>query len=282
MDPAVVAAATPVITPLYAVILGVVEGLTEFLPVSSTGHLILAAHGMGLNLDDPGVQAFQIVIQAGALLAVIGIYMKSIRAMVAGAFGRDRDGLRLAVQLIVAFLPAAVIGLLAGDFIHAHLFGARPVVAALAAGGVAMLLIERWRVRRLHGHEGRALTEMTWKLALIVGCAQCVAMWPGTSRSMMTIVAALLLGFSPRAAAEFSFLLALPTLGAATAYDMLSKGGAVLHASGVVGLALGLIVSCIVAWLAVKGLLAYLTKHGLAVFGWYRLALAAVVLLLLG
>lgn len=263
------------ISPLDALVLGIVEGLSEFLPISSTGHLILTTAALGLDGGDAGVKAFNVVIQAGALLAVIGYYFGQVRAMMLGLLGRDRDGLRLLLQLLAAFLPAAVVGLLADDWIKAHLFGPWPVVAALAVGGVAMIGVERWRLKR-PGGAALDLGAMTWRAAVIIGCAQCLAMWPGTSRSMTTIVAALLLGFTPRAAAEFSFLLALPTLGAATAYDFLKEGSAILHVSGWLGLAIGFGVSMIVAWIAVKSFLAWLKQHGLIPFGYYRIAVAAV------
>lgn len=272
----------PVISPFDAVLLGIVEGLTEFLPVSSTGHLILTSYWLGLAGPDgrlyPGVDAFNIVIQAGALLAVIGIYQRRVRAMIQGVFGRDPAGLRLALQLLVAFTPAVVLGLLGGSAIKERLFNPTTVAAALAVGGAAMIAVEVGRSRRgLGPGVGRELEAMTLRLALIIGLAQCLALWPGTSRSMVTIVAALLLGFTPRAAAEFSFLLALPTLGAATVYDSLKEGGAILEAGGRLGLAIGFVVSCVVAWLAVKTFLAYLTRHGMMVFGYYRIVLAAVV-----
>ena len=268
--------------PSSAAILGVVEGLTEYLPVSSTGHLILTSAWLGLDPEHAGVKAFEVVIQAGALLAVMGIYLPRIRSMLLGVAGKDAKGLTLLGQLFVAFLPAAVVGLGAGDLIKHYLFGVWPVVAALVAGGVLMIAVERWRNVRAGGREraqrgGLGLDAMTYRAALLIGAAQCLAMWPGTSRSMVTIVAALLLGFSPVAAAEFSFLLALPTLGAATAHDLILDYKEILAASGAAGLAIGFGVSCVVAWLAVKGLLRYLTRHGLEVFGWYRIALAAVV-----
>lgn len=269
-----------------ATVLGVVEGLTEFLPVSSTGHLILVSRWLGLDLDDRGIQAFQIVIQSGALLAVFGIYWKYILRMLRGLAGRDKEGLRLVGLLLTGFAPAAVIGLLANDWIKAVLFGEWPVIFALAVGGVAMILADRFHRRRWHDRDGDAqqgleLLDMTWKFALIIGFAQCLAMWPGTSRSMVTMVAAMLIGFSPKAAAEFSFLLALPTLGGATVHDLVSDGEAILHASGWLGLAVGFLFSFIVAWVAVKSFLAWLTRHGLAPFGWYRIALAGLVLIVL-
>jgi undecaprenyl-diphosphatase len=269
------------ISPLDALILGMVEGLTEYLPVSSTGHLILASHWLGLPASE-GIDAFTIVIQSGAILAVAGIYWPKIAMMMRGLLGRDPAGVRLAAHLLVAFAPAAVIGLAAEGWIKARLFGQWPVVAALAAGGAAMIAVERWRRFRAGGdavRAGRDLAAMTWRAALLIGFAQCLAMWPGTSRSMVTIVAALLLGFQPRAAAEFSFLLALPTLGGATAHDALRHGGAIVEASGLGGLAVGFIVSCAVAFLAVEGFLAFLRRHGMEAFGWYRIALAVVVVL---
>jgi undecaprenyl-diphosphatase len=196
--------------------------------------------------------------------------------MFRGLAGRDPEGLRLATLLMVAFMPAAVIGLLAEKAIKRWLFGPWPVVAALAAGGVAMIVEEAWRARRAGKSNARDVGSMTMRAALIVGCCQCLAMWPGTSRSMTTIVAALLLGLTPRAAAEFSFLLALPTLGAATLHDAVEHGGAIVHAAGAVGLAIGFVTSAIVAWLAVKGLLAWLNRHGLVPFGVYRIAAAIV------
>ncbi len=298
------------ITPFSALILGAVEGLTEYLPVSSTGHLILTSRLLGL--DDPGlstaaregVKAYEIVIQSGALFAVIGIYLGHLMRMLRGLMGRDAHGLRLLQQLFIAFLPAAIVGLAASSKIKAYLFGGGPfgywpVIGALAVGGLVMLAVEAWRKRRVAGRGaadgllqadlelpgsrfGRfTLEQMTWRAALIIGLAQCLALWPGMSRSMVTIVAALLLGFSPAAAAEFSFLLALPTLGAATAHDFLKDHHALSLASGPGGLAIGFIVSFIVAWLAVKGFVHFLNRRGLTSFGYYRIALAALAAVLL-
>lgn len=269
-----------------AALLGVVEGLTEFLPVSSTGHLILASTWLDLYQNPAAkasIDAFEIVIQSGALLAVMGIYAPRLRAMVRGAVGRDSDGFRLLLLLATGFLPAAVIGLLAGDWIKAHLFGLGPVIAALAVGGLLMIIIERYEKSKgnIDDAHGKPLAAMSVKSALTIGIAQCLAMWPGTSRSMVTIMAARVLGFQPRAAAEFSFLLALPTLGAATAYELLDQGPQLLQTVGLPNLFLGLATSCLVAWLAVKGFLAYLNRHGMEVFGWYRLLLAAALFLLL-
>lgn len=273
----------PLISWLDAVILGTVEGLTEFLPVSSTGHLILVSEWLNLFQNPAtkaGVDAFEIVIQSGALLAVIGIYRTHIRAMTRGLIGQDTQGLRLLLLLWVGFLPAGVVGVLAGSWIKSTLFGIGPVIAALALGGLLMIVIER-RIRRQpasepHGSE-QALASMTLPSALVIGVAQCLAMWPGTSRSMVTIMTARLLGYQPRAAAEFSFLLALPTLGGATAYELFHQGPVLLQTSSATNLAIGLGTSCLVAWLAVKGFLVYLNRHGMELFGWYRIALAVVI-----
>ena len=275
---------TTLLSTLDAAILGLVEGLTEFLPVSSTGHLILLSTWLDLYRDPgvkAGVDAFEIVIQSGALLAVIGLYTPQVRSMGRGLVGRDANGRRLLLLLLAGFFPAAVIGLLAGSWIKSHLFGIVPVIGALALGGMVMIGIERWERRREARHRadtGKPMAAMTVPGAMTIGFAQCLAMWPGTSRSMVTIMAARLLGFQPKAAAEFSFLLALPTLGAATAYELLHQGPILLQTVALPQLLVGLSVSCLVAWLAMKGFLAYLNRHGMEVFGWYRLLLALTLL----
>lgn len=259
--------------------LGVIEGLTEYLPVSSTGHLILASRAMGLPLEEPGVSAFLIVIQAGAILAVLGLYRAHIRRMALGLSGRDADGLRLALLLGVSFLPAAAIGGLLAEPIKRVLFSPHPVAAALALGGVAMIALDRLRRRHEDGGGGGLdPLAVTWRMALLIGLGQCMALWPGVSRSMATIVSAMLVGMSPRAAAEYSFLLALPTLGAATGYDLVKEWDALMVSSGPSGLAVGAVVSCLVAAAAIKFFTSFLTRRGLAPFGYYRLLLAAAVL----
>jgi undecaprenyl-diphosphatase len=273
-----------------AIVLGLVEGITEYLPISSTGHLILASALMGL--DDPArkgaVDAFNIVIQGGAILAVLGLYRGRVRQMILGLLGRDAKGLRLAVLLLVAFLPAAILGVLLDDWIEAHLFHAGPVLAALALGGVYMIALDRWQTRRHREHaeaETPDITDLTIAQAVIIGLMQCVAMWPGTSRSMMTITAGVLVGLRPRQAAEFSFLLGLPTLGGATLYKLAKNlkeahdAGApnLFEMLGVVPVVIGLLVATVSAALAVRWLVAFLNRHGLAGFGYYRLALCAVL-----
>jgi undecaprenyl-diphosphatase len=265
-----------------AAVLGAVEGLTEFLPVSSTGHLILAARAMGLS--GTAVDAYEIVIQAGALLAVVWLYRRRVADLAQGAVRPHPRGRALLLKLTVAFLPAAVTGLLTHHWIKEHLFGPRPVAAALLVGGVAMIVIEGWRAKRGAAPRFASVDEFTVRAALVIGLAQCLSLWPGTSRALTTILAALLLGATPVAAAEFSFLLALPTLGAATLYDFAKNRDALLgpELGGPLVVFAGLAVAAVVAGLAITSFLRYLTHRGLVPFGWYRIALGAAVLLVLG
>lgn len=264
-----------VLSPLDAALLGIVEGLTEYLPVSSTGHLILAAVGLGYDQQDKALQSFQIVIQSGAILAVLGLYRRRVAQMVQGLLGRDPAGLALVTHLVAGFLPAGVLGFLLHATIKSYLFGPYPVAFALAAGGVAMILLDRMRHRRLE--DGTEIEGLTVGKALAIGFAQCVAMWPGTSRSLMTILASLGVGLKPRAAAEFSFLLALPTLGGATVLDLIKDGDVLLRDLGPEPLVVGLATAFVSAALAVKGFVAWLGSHGLIPFGVYRILLAAGV-----
>ncbi len=287
------------LTWMQAVVLGVVEGITEYLPISSTGHLILANALLGLDTSPAAkaaVDAFDVVIQGGAILAVLGLYRVRVRRMIDGVLGRDRNGLRLLGLLVVAFLPAALVGPFLDDPIEAHLFNPPAVVTALAFWGVVMIFIGRWQRRRFHEHETGSeedpalgedyveIEDLTWKLALFIGLMQCLAMWPGTSRSMITIVAGMLVGMKPRAAAEFSFLLALPTLGGACVFkiakDVLGTGPSVMAQLGIGQMAVGILVAMVAAALAIRWLVHYLNRHGLAVFGWYRLALSAAFVVL--
>ncbi|MBK1828640.1 undecaprenyl-diphosphate phosphatase [Haloferula rosea] len=278
---------------IQALILGVIEGLTEYLPVSSTGHLIVAQRFMGIGMEGQEKQAadcFAICIQAGAILAVLGLYWPRVRQMLMGLLGKDRVGLRLLMAMVVGFLPAAVIGLLANDWIEARLFGLKPVVAAWLVGGVGILFVARW-MKRGGGSKGVELAELTWKMALIVGLAQCVAMWPGTSRSLMTILGGVLVGLRLSAAVEFSFLLGLVTLTAATAkkavwpiegiderYDA-AFGGTMLMLDTYdwMPMLVGVVGATVSAALAVKWMVGYLNRKGLGVFGWYRIAVGIAV-----
>lgn len=265
-----------------AFILGIVEGLTEYLPVSSTGHLLLAQRAMGIE-GSVASDAFAICIQFGAILAVLGLYFHRVRQMAEGALGRNPEGFRLATSVVVAFMPAAVIGLTLEKPIKTYLFagdafGLWPTVIAWFVGGVAILAVSWWnRSRPASTVAASGVADITWKMALIIGFIQCIAMWPGTSRSLVTIVGGLLVGLSLPAAVEFSFLLGLLTLTAATAYDGLKYGSEMLEVFGIEALLIGLVASWISAVLAVKWMVGYLNKHGLSIFGYYRIALALVV-----
>lgn len=290
------AAYCPFIMELWqAFILGVIEGITEYLPISSTGHLLVAQHLMGIGTanDSEKVAAdtFAICIQGGAILAVLGLYFKRVRQMIEGLLGRNSEGLRLVIAIIAGFLPAAFFGVLLDDWIESKLFRPWPITFALFAGGVAILGITWWNRKRGVRPTGKELAELTWKMALVVGLMQCVAMWPGTSRSLMTIFGGLVVGLSLKAAVEYSFLLGVVTLTAATAKKALWKvegldpaydvwfGGMKLMWStyGALPLLVGVAAAAISAALAVKWLVTYLQSHGLAIFGWYRIALAILL-----
>jgi len=265
-----------------ALILGLVEGLTEYLPVSSTGHLLLAQRLMGID-SSTASDAFAICIQAGAILAVLGIYRQRVAQMVMGAVGRNEAGQRLLINLLSAFVPAAVLGLLLEKPIKKYLFGGDewglwPVVAAWFAGGMAILVVSLARRRRgTSPTTGFDLKHLTVRMALIVGVAQCIAMWPGVSRSLITIVGGVLVGLSLPAAVELSFLLGVITLTAATAYDALKHGPEMLATYGATPLLIGFGAAWLSAVLAVKWMVGYLKSHGMEIFGWYRVALALVV-----
>ena len=262
------------LSPLQATILGIVEGLTEFLPVSSTGHLILVSRL--LHLRGEAVNTFEIVIQSGALVAVLGLYRHRLVSMWHGFGGRDPAGRVLLGSLGVSFLPAAILGAWLHRVIKAQLFRPWPVVVALAIGGVLMIGVDRWAKSRDQGRV-RALESMNLSGALLIGCAQCLALWPGTSRAMATIVAGLVVGLSTPAAAEYSFLLALPTLSAATVFDLVSGGRILLRDVGFVSIGCGFLTSALAASLAIRGFIQCVTRRGLALFGWYRLGVAACV-----
>jgi len=253
-----------------AVILGVVEGLTEFLPISSTGHLIIAGQLIGFAGEKAKV--FEIVIQSGAMVAVIWEYRARFARML-GGLRSDPGARRFAVNLAVAFLPAALLGLAFAGAIKQHLFHAVPVAAVFILGGAIILWVERSPRRTTVEH----VDDMTWKDALKVGLAQTFALIPGTSRSGATIIGGMLFGLSRRAATEFSFFLAVPTLIAAGAYD-LYKHRALLDASDLGVFSVGLVVSFVSAFLCVRWLLRYIATHDFSAFAWYRIAFGIVVL----
>ncbi len=265
-----------------ALILGLVEGLTEYLPVSSTGHLLLTQRLLGIESGEAS-NAFAISIQAGAILAVLGLYRLRVQQMVLGFAGRDPSGRRLAIHLLAAFIPAAILGLILEKLIKKFLFGGGewglwPIVAAWLVGGVAILVVSAKRRRRgIAPTAGLSLEGLTLKMSVFIGIAQCLAMWPGVSRSLITIVGGVLAGLSLPAAVEFSFLLGVITLSAATAKDLMDSGAAMLAAYGWLPVAVGFFAAWASAVLAVKWMVSYLQSHGMAIFGWYRIILAIAV-----
>ena len=257
-----------------AALLGLVEGLTEFLPVSSTGHLTVVERL--LDLRSSAADAYVIVIQGGAILAVLVLYRERLRRMATGLIGRDTTGRRLAVAVGVAFLPAAVIGLAFGDVIKDRLFGVGPVAIAWAVGGIIILTV----ARRIAG--GRVpLESLGVRQAAVIGLAQAAALWPGMSRSLVTIVAGVAVGLTLPAAVEFSFLLGFVTLGAATGLEGARQGGDIVARFGVVAPAVGFIVAFGAAVVSVRWMVSYLRHGSLGVFGVYRLAVAAAALVIL-
>ncbi len=263
---------------LEAIVLGIVEGVTEYLPVSSTGHLILAQRAMGIENTD-AANAYAICIQGGAILAVLLLYYHRFRQMSRGLLGQDPAGRRLALNLLVALLPLIAVVLLEKQIKH-YLFGLWPVTAAWFVGGVAILAVAWWRKGK-SPKAGRDLDGLYPSMAVVIGLAQCLAVWPGTSRSLVTIVAGVLMGLSLPAAVEFSFILGVITLGGATMKDFGEYRHVMLQAYGLLPLMLGFIFAFLSAVLAVKWMVAYLNRHGLAIFGYYRVALAVVVAVLL-
>jgi undecaprenyl-diphosphatase len=255
---------------ISAFILGVVEGLTEFLPVSSTGHLILA--GQLLNFNDDKGKIFEIVIQFAAILAVVWEYRIRLLRTVT-SLATERASQRLAVNLIVAFLPSAILGFLFLKQIKYYLFNPIVVASAFIIGGLLIL----WAERRQHIVKAETIDDMTWQDALKVGFAQALAMIPGTSRSGATIIGGLFFGLSRLAAAEFSFFLAIPTMLAATLYDVY-KNRDLFSADDLPLFAVGSLVSFISAFLAVRGLIRFISKHDFTVFAWYRIAFGILVL----
>jgi undecaprenyl-diphosphatase len=255
---------------LHALILGIVEGLTEFLPVSSTGHLILA--GDLLHFNNEKGTLFEIVIQSGAILAVCWEYRAKIVEVVQG-LPREKAARRFAVNLAIAFMPLAVLGLLFGKAIKAHLFNPISVATAFIVGAFVIL----WAERRTHTVRIFEVDELRWQDALKLGLAQALALIPGTSRSGATIIGGLFFGLSRKAATEFSFFLAIPTLFAATAYELYKARG-LLSSADLDMFAVGFAAAFVSAFLAVRGLLRYIVRHDFTVFAWYRIAFGVAVL----
>lgn len=266
-----------------AVLLGLVEGITEYLPVSSTGHLTVVSRLLGIGTtaaERTAADAYAIVIQAGAILAVLVLYRARVRLVLDGVFRRDPAGRRLLAVLAAGFVPAAAVGFFLGDLIQANLFGVGPVAGAWIAGGLLILAV----ARRWHRPEGRQIEDLTVRDGLVVGVAQILALWPGVSRSLVTILAAMGLGIATPAAVELSFLLGVVTLGAATGYEAARNGGEIVATFGIAAPAVGFVVAFVSAVAAIRWLVGYVSNHPLTGFGWYRIAIgvAAVGLLAAG
>jgi undecaprenyl-diphosphatase len=259
---------------LTAAILGLVEGLTEFLPVSSTGHLIVAASL--LNYTGDKAKLFEIVIQAGAILAVCWEYRRKLVGVATGLFS-DRASQRFAINLGIAFLPAAILGLAFSRLIKAHLFAPVPVASAFVVGAFVILWAERRQRRNPGTVRIESVDQMRWSHALKIGFAQAFALIPGTSRSGATIIGGMLFGLSRPAATEFSFFLAIPTLLAATGYELV-RNRALLVADDLAMIGVGFVVAFISALLVVRWLLRYVAHHDFVPFAWYRIAFGLVIL----
>lgn len=257
-----------------ALLLGVVEGLTEFIPVSSTGHLILLVDLIGFR-GPPG-KVFEIAIQLGAILAVCWLYRAKLIGVATGLFAGG-DDFRFARNVLLAFLPAMVIGAAAHGFIKEVLFSPWVVSISLVVGGIVIIVIER----RLQPARHHAIERFPWALAIAIGLCQAVAMIPGVSRSGATIMGALLLRVDRKAATEFSFFLAIPTMLAATVYD-LYKNRATLSPDGIETIAVGFLAAFVAAMLVVRSVIAFISRHGFTPFAWYRIAVGTLMLLLLG
>jgi undecaprenyl-diphosphatase len=257
-----------------ALILGIVEGFTEFLPVSSTGHLIVSGSLLGYTGDQAKV--FEIVIQAGAILAVCWEYRARLMMVLRGLATEPRAQ-RFALNLIVAFMPAAVLGLTFGKLIKSHLFAPVPVATAFVVGAFVILWAERRQKARPDAVRINSVDEMRWTDALKVGCAQAFALVPGTSRSGATIIGGMLFGMSRTAATEFSFFLAIPTLFAATGYELL-KNRQLLVAHDLPAFGVGFVAAFVSAFVCVRWLIRYVSHHDFIPFAWYRIAFGALIL----
>jgi undecaprenyl-diphosphatase len=257
-------------TTLTAALLGLVEGLTEFLPVSSTGHLLLIGHFLGFHSSG---RTFEVVIQLGAILALFSVYATILTQLVLRSVHEDAARKAL-VSLAIAFLPAAFVGFLAHDFVKTVLFETPWLIAVmLILGGIVLLIIDRVAPKPVH-RDGLALP---FRKALLIGIFQCLALVPGVSRSGATIVGALLLGVEKRAAAEFSFLLSLPTMGAAVSYDLFMNRD-MLDFSAMWEIAVGFSVAFVTAIFVVRWVLGYISRHGYALFGWWRIVVGTAAL----
>ncbi len=279
-----------VLTWWKAAILGIVEGLTEFLPISSTGHLLVTARLLDLP-DEKGsagldaVNTYVVAIQFGAILAVLGLFWQRFVQMLQGLVGRNAEGRHLLITLVIAFLPAGVLGAALDSKIEDTLFGPWPIVVAWIVGGIVILVLQRTgRIPdrdNLESGRTRSLTAITSQQALIIGLAQCIALAPGTSRSLATIIGALLIGVAMPVAVEFSFLLGFVTLTAATLFKLVKDGGTLVDQFGILDPLIGATFAFVAAVLAIRWLITYLSRHDLTIFAWYRFIAAAITIILL-
>jgi undecaprenyl-diphosphatase len=265
-----------------SVLLGVVEGVTEYLPISSTGHLLVANKVLnlgGTTESDKALDAYAICIQAGAILAVLVLYQQRIRQMIDGLIGRSAEGRRVLIAVLAAFVPTAIIGFALKDTVRNHLFGVGPVAAAWLVGGVVILVLERQGFLR---RAGGALHEITIGQAVTIGLVQALALWPGVSRSLVTIIGAVAGGLSLSAAVEFSFLLGLITLASATVLTAKTDGKLMLDTFGAVTPAIGLVVAFLAALVSVRWMVTWLQTRGFDVFGYYRVAVGIIAIAAIG
>lgn len=265
----------PELSPLAAVILGLVEGLTEYLPVSSTGHLLVTNELLGLVNEETetALETYAICIQAGAILAVFVLYRERVVEMFNGLIGRSTDGRRVLMGVVIAFIPTAAIGYLLVDTVRDRLFGVTPIAAAWLIGGLAILGLTH---SGLLAKAGTELVHISATQAFLIGLAQSLALWPGVSRSLITIVAGVVVGLSLAAAVEFSFLLGLVTLGAATLVTALEDGDQLIDLFGWTTPLIGLAVAFVAALASIKWMVAWLQERSLDVFGYYRIAIGAL------
>ena len=256
---------------LTIILLGIVEGVTEYIPVSSTGHLVLAAELLGFESEAEGT--FEIVIQLGAILAVIVLYWRRFLDVGLGLLGRDAGAVAFTRNIILGFLPSMVIGFILYDYVKAMLESPMIVAVALVVGGIAILVLERI----LKNPRVDSVEAMSWRTALGIGLIQCLSLIPGVSRSGATIMGALSLGVERKTAAEFSFFLAVPTMLAASGYDLL-KTGAALDSSAWGTIAVGFVVSFVVALVVIRWFIGIVTRYGFAPFAWYRIVVGSLAL----
>ena len=264
---------------LLVIILGIVEGLTEYLPVSSTGHLILATELMGYDAENWAL--FNVAIQPGAILAIVVLYWKTFRDVLIGLWQRDQTALRFTRNLLVAFAPAVVLGLALGDIIDAMLGNAKVVAIALIIGGIAIILIERLihpRASPEVEHPAQMVGAVTLNQSMLIGLIQCLAIIPGVSRSGATIMGAVALGIDRKTAADFSFFLAVPTLAGATVLQLIKHHSEIAPGMGS-DILIGAAVSFVVALVVVKAFVAFIQRHGFTAFGWYRIVAGGAALI---